>query len=86
MLNFVTFYNLGQSLENLTKMIYNYKQHNTRRFIMSRKSDKKGFTLAEMLIALAVIGVIAAITMPLLHKIIPTKEDTTKKKADYLVQ
>ncbi len=53
---------------------------------MSRKSDKKGFTLAEMLIALAVIGVIAAITMPLLHKIIPTKEDTTKKKADYLVQ
>lgn len=53
---------------------------------MSRKSDKKGFTLAEMLIALGVIGVIAALTMPLLHKIIPTKEDTTKKKADYLVQ
>ena len=64
MLNFVTFYNLGQSLENLTKMIYNYKQHNTRRFIMSRKSDKKGFTLAEALITLVIIGVIAALTIP----------------------
>ena len=40
----------------------------------SRKGDKKAFTLAEVLITLVVIGVIAAITVPILHN------DTADKK------
>ena len=67
-------------------MIYNYIQYNTRRLIMLRKSDKKGFTLTEMLIAIGVIGVIAAITIPILLKNIPSQKESTKKKADYLVE
>lgn len=53
---------------------------------MLRKSDKKGFTLTEMLIAIGIIGVIAAITIPILLKNIPSQKESTKKKADYLVE
>ena len=35
--------------------------------------NKKGFTLAEVLIALAIIGVTAAITAPMLSSLMPDK-------------
>jgi len=35
---------------------------------------KKGFTLAEILIALAIVGSIAAISIPMIHKISPDKD------------
>jgi len=43
-------------------------------------------TLAEMLICIGIIGVIAALTLPLLRNIIPTKEESFHKKANYTVE
>ncbi|MCD7879302.1 MAG: type II secretion system GspH family protein [Candidatus Gastranaerophilales bacterium] len=42
---------------------------------------KKGFTLAETLITLAILGVVAAVTMPLLIKSRPDKDAIMYKKA-----
>ena len=47
---------------------------------------KFGFTLAETLITLALIGTIAAMTMPSLKAIIPDKYDAMRKKADYAIE
>ena len=41
---------------------------------------KKGFTLAEILITLAVIGIVAAMTLPTLITNVRTKANTTKKE------
>lgn len=45
---------------------------------------KKGFTLAETLVALAIIGVIAGIMVPAVQSIRPNKEMVMFKKAYYL--
>lgn len=47
---------------------------------------KSGFTLAEALITLALIGTIAAMTMPTLKGIVPDKYDALHKKADYALE
>ena len=47
---------------------------------------KKGFTLAELLITLVVLGVIMAITIPLLNYSKPNKDETTYKKGLYNIQ
>ena len=36
--------------------------------------NKKGFTLSELLIALGIVGVIGAITIPSIHRILPDKD------------
>lgn len=46
----------------------------------------KGVSMSEILIALAIIGVIAAITIPALSKAIPSKEETIHKKMSYIVE
>ena len=48
---------------------------------MNKKSDKRGFTMAEMLVCLAIISVIATILIPTLGRIKPNKEKTMFKKA-----
>ena len=53
---------------------------------MRNNWEKRGFTLAEMLIVIAIIGVIAAITLPGVLKNIPTKEEELAKKVNYLVE
>ncbi len=47
---------------------------------------KKGFTLSESLITLAIIGVISAILIPLLNNVRPDKDRVLYKKAMYAMQ
>lgn len=47
---------------------------------------KKGFTLSETLITLTVLGVIIAVTMPLLSKARPDKDVVMYKKGLYTIQ
>ncbi len=47
---------------------------------MYKKSDKRGFTMAEMLVCLTIISVIATILVPTLGRIKPHKEKTMFKK------
>lgn len=37
-------------------------------------SKKKGFTLSEILVALGIVGIISAITIPSIHKVLPDKD------------
>ena len=46
-------------------------------------NTKYGFTLAEVLIAMSLIGIIAAITLPTLKDAMPDKYDAMRKKAEY---
>lgn len=46
----------------------------------------KGFTLTELLIALAVIGVLIAILMPMIFNLMPDKNALMAKRAYYAVQ
>ena len=48
---------------------------------MIKNTKKKGFTMAEMLVCLAVISVVATILIPTLGRIKPDKEKTMFKKA-----
>ena len=41
------------------------------------KKIRKGFTLAEVLVVLSVLGVVAAVTMPMLNHIRPNQEQCT---------
>ena len=43
--------------------------------------NKKGFTLAELLVVLVIIGVIAAILVPSIHNIMPNKDKMRYMKA-----
>lgn len=53
----------------------------------NKNYDKKtAFTLAEVLITIAVIGAIAALTMPLMQNAIPNKYEAMHKKADYALE
>lgn len=47
---------------------------------------KPAFTLAEVLIAIALLGTIAAITMPMIKNAIPNKYEAMHKKADYALE
>ena len=50
----------------------------------SRKiSFKKAYTMAEILIVLGIIGVIAALTMPIVISAIPSRYESMHKKGDY---
>ena len=44
---------------------------------------KKGFTLAEVLITLVIIGIVAMITIPTVNNIVPDKDKQTYNKAVY---
>ena len=46
---------------------------------------KKGFTLAEVLVTMAVIAVVGAITLPIMTRIKPNEEVIMLKKAYYLI-
>lgn len=46
----------------------------------------KGYTLAEALITLAILGALAAISMPMLHNVLPDKYDAMYKKASYAIE
>lgn len=54
--------------------------------MMNSRSNKWAMTLAEMLMCICIMGVIAAITLPLLRNVMPTKEDSFRKKTNYLVE
>jgi len=47
---------------------------------------KKGFTLAEVLIVLGILGLIAAMTMSVLFKVLPNMDEENLKKTAYSVQ
>ncbi len=47
---------------------------------------KKGFTLSESLISIAIIGVISAILIPILNNVSPDKDRVMYKKAMYTMQ
>lgn len=47
---------------------------------------KKAFTLAEVLVTLVVIGVIAAISIPVINSILPNPDTKTYQKALYTLQ
>lgn len=47
---------------------------------------KKAMSLAEVLICVAVIGLVAGITMPVLTVVIPDKSETLHKKGDYILE
>ncbi len=47
---------------------------------------KKAFTLAELLIALGVVGVLAAILMPIVHHIAPNQDTVMIKRAFFTTQ
>lgn len=47
---------------------------------------KKGFTLSETLISIAIIGVISAVLIPVLNNVRPDKERILYKKALYTMQ
>ena len=47
---------------------------------------KKGFTLSEALVTLAIIGVLAAILIPVIDNVKPDKDRITYKKALYTMQ
>lgn len=50
------------------------------------KLNKKAFTLTELLVALAVIGVLIAILMPVIMNIMPNQKDLMAKRAYYTIQ
>lgn len=50
------------------------------------KLFKKGFTLSELLIALAVVGVLLAILIPIIMNIMPDQNGLMAKRAYYTVQ
>ena len=50
------------------------------------KLNKSAFTLAELLVALAVIGILIAILMPLIMNIMPNQKVVMAKRAHYTVE
>ena len=51
---------------------------------MFKKSD--GFTLAEILVTLAVLGILASIMLPIIGKVSPNKHKSLFKKAYYVAE
>lgn len=47
---------------------------------------KKGFTLAEVLIVLGILSIIAAMTMSILFKVLPNKDEENWQKTAYTIQ
>ena len=47
---------------------------------------KPAFSLGEVIITLGIIGVVAAITTPVLFAVIPSKSETLHKKGDYTLE
>lgn len=50
------------------------------------KKKRRGISLAEMLLALAIVGILAAILMPVLKSSQPDRLETLHKKANYIVE
>ncbi len=48
--------------------------------------NKSGFSLGEALITLGIIGVVAAVTIPILYLTIPSKTESLHKKGDYMLE
>lgn len=66
-------------IEIIFKMFYN----GFKRKLHMRKS---GFTLAEILLVLVIVGIIAAITIPALVRTIPNKDEENHKKLNYQLE
>lgn len=47
---------------------------------------KKGFTLAEMLMTVSIVAVVAAVTLPVLKNVLPNQEMAMFKKAYYITE
>ena len=54
--------------------------------ICGEKKKRRGISLAEMLLALAIVGILAAILMPVLKSSQPDKMEMLHKKASYIVE
>ncbi len=51
-----------------------------------RIKNTLGFTLAEVLLVIAILGIIAAMTLPTLKSSIPSKYEALHKKCDYVLE
>lgn len=47
---------------------------------------KKGFTLTELMVALAIVGILCAILLPVVHNILPNQNTVMAKRTYYTVQ
>ncbi|MBR1425181.1 prepilin-type N-terminal cleavage/methylation domain-containing protein, partial [bacterium] len=61
-------------------MIYDYNLYNVKKRRENMTKFRKGFTLAEILITLAIIGVVAALTLPTLIAKVNEKFDQNQIK------
>ncbi len=55
-------------------------------FLDKKSGMKNAFTMAEVLITIGIIGILAAITMPMVIHSLPTKEEEMHKKMSYLIE
>ena len=51
-----------------------------------KNNNKRAFTLAEMLITMCIVGVLAVIVLPVLNNVFPNQEKMMFKKAYYLTE
>lgn len=54
--------------------------------MLNSRSSKNAMTLAEVLMCVGVLGLIVAFTLPMLHRLIPSKEESFHKKMNYVVE
>lgn len=60
--------------------------NNRKGMLMIKNNKKLGFTLAELMVCLAIISVIATLLMPAINKLRPNKNKVMFKKAYYLTE
>lgn len=55
-------------------------------FFYNRFKTRAAYTLAEIMIVIGIIGVIASLTLPVLYRIIPSKNEAKKNKMNYVIE
>ena len=75
--------NIGNNVRDMKENIFTNKVFSRFTFHFSRKSS--AFTLAEVLITLGIIGVVAAMTLPTLINETQRKQDGVKIKKFYSI-